>query len=105
SSRRRHTRFSRDWSSDVCSSDLAGNFTNLNVNGAVGTAVGGYQAGSINQTTTLNGSTNHQVFTGVAGNLTNFANLVINNTFAGRSEERRVGKESESWRAVENSNQ
>src|SRR5690606_41033012 len=23
-SRRRHTRFSRDWSSDVCSSDLAG---------------------------------------------------------------------------------
>src|SRR5690606_39524965 len=26
SSRRRHTRFSRDWSSDVCSSDLAGVF-------------------------------------------------------------------------------
>src|SRR5690606_40266938 len=25
SSRRRHTRFSRDWSSDVCSSDLARN--------------------------------------------------------------------------------
>src|SRR5690606_41063131 len=25
SSRRRHTRFSRDWSSDVCSSDLAKN--------------------------------------------------------------------------------
>src|SRR5690606_40554106 len=25
SSRRRHTRFSRDWSSDVCSSDLQGN--------------------------------------------------------------------------------
>src|SRR5690606_40210652 len=25
SSRRRHTRFSRDWSSDVCSSDLASN--------------------------------------------------------------------------------
>src|SRR5690606_40643732 len=25
SSRRRHTRFSRDWSSDVCSSDLLGN--------------------------------------------------------------------------------
>src|SRR5690606_8405552 len=27
SSRRRHTRFSRDWSSDVCSSDLADNST------------------------------------------------------------------------------
>src|SRR5207302_4761461 len=26
SSRRRHTRFSRDWSSDVCSSDLAADF-------------------------------------------------------------------------------
>src|SRR5207302_2756779 len=29
SSRRRHTRFSRDWSSDVCSSDLAGKSTNI----------------------------------------------------------------------------
>src|SRR5690606_39864359 len=28
SSRRRHTRFSRDWSSDVCSSDLADTFHN-----------------------------------------------------------------------------
>src|SRR5690606_13334354 len=28
SSRRRHTRFSRDWSSDVCSSDLCGHTTN-----------------------------------------------------------------------------
>src|SRR5690606_39764381 len=27
SSRRRHTRFSRDWSSDVCSSDLTGRET------------------------------------------------------------------------------
>src|SRR5690606_39798742 len=27
SSRRRHTRFSRDWSSDVCSSDLSANTT------------------------------------------------------------------------------
>src|SRR5690606_40725235 len=32
SSRRRHTRFSRDWSSDVCSSDLGDhNITNLNM--------------------------------------------------------------------------
>src|SRR5436309_10340654 len=29
SSRRRHTRFSRDWSSDVCSSDLAGGHAGL----------------------------------------------------------------------------
>src|ERR1041385_5969103 len=30
SSRRRHTRCSRDWSSDVCSSDLQGNWTVYN---------------------------------------------------------------------------
>src|SRR5690606_41053390 len=35
SSRRRHTRFSRDWSSDVCSSDLRG---------LVGRSSGGYGA-------------------------------------------------------------
>src|SRR6266511_5340616 len=29
SSRRRHTRFSRDWSSDVCSSDLTGGLDDL----------------------------------------------------------------------------
>src|SRR5690606_39985455 len=29
SSRRRHTRFSRDWSSDVCSSDLGNDYTEL----------------------------------------------------------------------------
>src|SRR5690606_22602211 len=35
SSRRRHTRFSRDWSSDVCSSDLIkGSVSNLNNLGA-----------------------------------------------------------------------
>src|SRR5690606_40566548 len=31
---RRHTRFSRDWSSDVCSSDLAGNFFVIKACGA-----------------------------------------------------------------------
>src|SRR5690606_1523580 len=31
SSRRRHTRFSRDWSSDVCSSDLIGKLTPMHV--------------------------------------------------------------------------
>src|SRR5690606_8302802 len=29
SSRRRHTRFSRDWSSDVCSSDLSGRWKRM----------------------------------------------------------------------------
>src|SRR5690606_40775405 len=34
SSRRRHTRFSRDWSSDVCSSDLAGADRALSLQGS-----------------------------------------------------------------------
>src|SRR5690606_39929129 len=38
SSRRRHTRFSRDWSSDVCSSDLVGEVYGANetANGELG---------------------------------------------------------------------
>src|SRR5436309_12274908 len=35
SSRRRHTRFSRDWSSDVCSSDLDNSATAENVKDAI----------------------------------------------------------------------
>src|SRR5690606_17383153 len=38
SSRRRHTRFSRDWSSDVCSSDLTGNGAHLDGVRTSGTA-------------------------------------------------------------------
>src|SRR5690606_8828372 len=61
--------------------NVAGDFTNLNTNGASGTVVGDYRARSTSQSTTVNGSINHQVFAGVAGNLTNIGNLVINNTF------------------------
>src|SRR6266508_1787526 len=35
SSRRRHTRWPRDWSSDVCSSDLAGDATVANGNSSI----------------------------------------------------------------------
>src|SRR5690606_40346664 len=76
SSRRRHTRFSRDWSSDVCSSDLA-------ESSAAGRARLRYRAN----------------LGGVARNLGTFKST--NRTFLGtsaryspmRSEERRVGKE------------
>src|SRR5207302_6165650 len=40
SSRRRHTRFSRDWSSDVCSSDLSGELVVLVVVVFYGMVVG-----------------------------------------------------------------
>src|SRR5699024_11716541 len=61
SSRRRHTRSKRDWSSDVCSSDLYGNGTSDH-------HMGGSAQGTPSTTTTT--------------------------TPKGRSEERRVGKES-----------
>src|SRR5690606_40876820 len=49
SSRRRHTRFSRDWSSDVCSSDLIRSiqFYGFVDGGTVGNRKGGYGGGSL----------------------------------------------------------
>jgi fibronectin-binding autotransporter adhesin len=65
--------------------NIAGDFTNSNALATTGVTVGGYQAGSASQTTTLNGSTGNQTIAGVSGNLSNFGNLVINNTFASGS--------------------
>src|SRR5690606_39716555 len=79
SSRRRHTRFSRDWSSDVCSSDLQiGTATALFGLGAVvgptvGPTIGGY-------------ITDHFSWPWIF-----YVNIPV-----GRSEERRVGKECRS---------
>src|SRR5690606_1667671 len=50
SSRRRHTRFSRDWSSDVCSSDLPANPTPPRTSGGGC----GVVWGSLDETLTLN---------------------------------------------------
>src|SRR5690606_40001017 len=75
SSRRRHTRFSRDWSSDVCSSDL----------GCV--SVGG--AGDV---ALVGGARVAVVAGGIAGELRlEFGGEVEGG--ADRSEERRVGRE------------
>jgi hypothetical protein len=62
--------------------NIAGNFTNNNTASTTGIVAGGYRAGSATQTTTFNSTLNNQIITGTSGNLTNFANLVINNTFA-----------------------
>src|SRR5690606_39705734 len=85
SSRRRHTRFSRDWSSDVCSSDLKSPFTSpsasvwLNMHGD-------YTHLMSSQTLALGD---------VNGDLRiNFHDLVaFRQAYEDRSEERRVGKE------------
>src|SRR5690606_40067693 len=91
SSRRRHTRFSRDWSSDVCSSDL----TNCHVSSSARTwtqstpstdtqgSVVGAGSGTPQRTMTLAGS----------------PHAVVPCDEVVRSEERRVGKERR-WRRV-----
>src|SRR5690606_40196679 len=89
SSRRRHTRFSRDWSSDVCSSDLKDTHTT------------GSQAALVGGTTTyiemMAPSRNEDLMAGYR-NWTALAegNSACDYSFHIRSEERRVGKE---WRS------
>src|SRR5690606_41040724 len=82
SSRRRHTRFSRDWSSDVCSSDLAANYVQGNdrVGGLIGNMSGSGSASNRRARVYKSYSTGK----------------VIGST--NRSEERRVGKECRSRR-------
>src|SRR5690625_6744524 len=89
SSRRRHTRWPRDWSSDVCSSDL-----NL--------ARNGYS--TISSVTVGDISTGDCFFnTGNASEKNRSAvAVVIGNS---RSEERRVGKECECGSSQKHSNE
>lgn len=56
-------------------------FTNLNTTNTTGLNVGGYRPISATQTTYFKGATSNQSITGTAGNLSNFGNLVIENTF------------------------
>src|SRR5436309_15346818 len=79
SSRRRHTRFSRDWSSDVCSSDLNG--TRLSV---------------LSTETATEGC----VMKPDPEQLREFAERYTAAWCSMRSEERRVGKECRSRRAA-----
>lgn len=58
----------------------SGSLLNLNTAATTGTNVGGYQPGSSIQITTFNSATASQTITGIAGNLTNFGNLVLANT-------------------------
>src|SRR5690606_40526464 len=91
SSRRRHTRFSRDWSSDVCSSDLNFNRANVCEDDAVVFE---------NTSTTPYGTLSSfwefgDGFTSVDDNpsYTYPGFGTFNVTLVSRSEERRVGKE------------
>src|SRR5690606_40996857 len=95
SSRRRHTRFSRDWSSDVCSSDLLLAFVFVSSLGweAVANMFGLYFTKAV-------GSPVHWYGTVIsASTLVSMATYGLLVDFGQRSEERRVGNERRSrWR-------
>src|SRR5690606_40592965 len=84
SSRRRHTRFSRDWSSDVCSSDLFQNRMLELPTNKFACFGGGFSASCFSKASM---APSHLL--GLASSAANAANAKP----ATRSEERRVGKE------------
>src|SRR2546430_10864881 len=87
SSRRRHTRFDCDWSSDVCSSDLVLLFVELLV--LVGAAYAGAAVRFLDGDASVMPPQLDHFFTSALA----FAMAII---FSMRSEERRVGKECRS---------
>jgi fibronectin-binding autotransporter adhesin len=58
---------------------IEGGFVNSNSDANIGLNVGGFRAGTVNQQTTFSSTIGNQNFSGIAGNLTNFAQLRINN--------------------------
>src|SRR2546430_10153187 len=85
SSRRRHTRFDCDWSSDVCSSDL------IQVHAFA--ALGAFGLGAI-QLAAPKGTIPHRTIGWVWAGL--MLAVVLSSFFIHRSEERRVGEECRS---------
>src|SRR5690606_40280965 len=89
SSRRRHTRFSRDWSSDVCSSDLGEGIDGPPKLQLFPCAVGGLVAGGMARLAVADDLEHDGAFAlGEEGKL-----ALVRVGQAERSEERRVGKE------------
>src|SRR5699024_12222843 len=95
SSRRRHTRSKRDWSSDVCSSDLhAAARTERLQNGAGTRITGGVFAPELRDQNSIVGKIEVDIAGGQS--LPRLPNILAR---CKRSEERRVGKEWRSRRA------
>src|SRR5690606_39688859 len=89
SSRRRHTRFSRDWSSDVCSSDLNLLETLLKLNQTV-VGLDNFATGhqhNLDEVQSLVTAEQWAKFRFIEGDIREFSDC------QNRSEERRVGKE------------
>src|SRR2546429_3366366 len=84
SSRRRHTRCSRDWSSDVCSSDLLD----------VGASEAGCKLSRVNLGAQM--SMTFPTNKSLGGSDIKLSRVNLDDNAAARSEERRVGKECRS---------
>src|SRR2546422_1764461 len=81
SSRRRHTRCSRDWSSDVCSSDLGLSYQWYKGSSAMGSQT--TSSLTLNNVSAADAGTYSVVVSGVCGNpITNSASLTLNQNVA-----------------------
>src|SRR5690606_40933759 len=94
SSRRRHTRFSRDWSSDVCSSDLQSCHA---IGGRERDRIGGVGAHDLYETIRRMKTLRGMLEGRLGRNDLPRVQYVV--WIEGRSEERRVGKECRERRA------
>src|SRR5690606_40282972 len=100
SSRRRHTRFSRDWSSDVCSSDLTGCICSAGRPHA--TAEKNIMYTYIVLLKGINVGGHKKVPMAALRDILSRVGFENVKTYIQRSEERRVGKECESGWGREN---
>src|SRR5436309_7895981 len=98
SSRRRHTRFSRDWSSDVCSSDLSDQTTHLGYRTARKAVL---EALSQKTTLLMEVTPGGIDYTPALLPVLEWLSDASIETQPGRSEERRVGKDCSIVRATE----
>lgn len=64
---------------------IGGGLINQNPNATASLTFGGYRAQNANQVTTFSGLSMSPNIMGVSGNLTNFANVIFNNSFIGGS--------------------
>src|SRR5690606_40426341 len=95
SSRRRHTRFSRDWSSDVCSSDLNLDFMKIKSPSLIGVDISSSSVKMVELSKVGKGKGSFRVERYVIEPLAVHAMQDGSIVDLERSEERRVGKE---WR-------
>src|SRR5690606_39635848 len=93
SSRRRHTRFSRDWSSDVCSSDLYAREQNMARNLLEGLDIHSVTAEMLNIPRDAAKRINFGIIYGIGAKSLAEQLHIPEEQAAERSEERRVGKE------------